>query len=192
MKKFENIYAKILDAEAKVFMSIGEKGELTFVFKSKESITTFIVDGIMGRAKDEIKKNITKHTQNLDVILTKKQAARFLKFNIILSNIKILYTIYKDIQNQELVEEQYSSQRKEARKRKILFCIQILAMAEVGSTSSPAYIDRIIYLHEQFYEFEKRLQAWLTWDQMEKKISGERLGKPYDSGPQWNIHPKHR
>lgn len=170
VKSFEKTYQKVISSLSDTFMSLDESGKLQFKMASPKSLSKLISDAIIKKVGDEIEGKILEQLKQK--MMSTRDLSRYVKFMAVMNNLVILHTIYKDIDNKDLVNNQKGSRRKEADKLKISFLLKTLAIAKVGNAKSPKIVDTHIQLWNQFQDFEKKYSVWMDWQIREEKLAG--------------------
>jgi len=184
VKKFSKTYAKIILASSDVLLGLDERGKISMKFTQPKSTATLITDFVAARVLDKLKGETLdaameqiwmKHVNVEDKVI---EINRFKFFGLILSHVVFLHQIYKDIDAKDLVNHQFGKRRKEAREKKILFCISAIAASRAQSILSQQFTNLKISIWKDFYDFEKKNAAWLKWETMEQKLAGTYHAEP--------------
>jgi len=168
-KSFERTYGKVQTALTDVSLKLDESGKMVIEFTKPSTAEGLIAKAISDTLVDQMKGALDKGS---DLFSSGKAQANFAKLNVILSHLSRLLEIRKDIDNKNLVEQQWSGRRQEATQKKVNFCLAAIAASRLGQRHTTQFTDVYIALWKKYQDYEKKLKAWYTFVTMEEKLAG--------------------
>jgi len=172
---FKKTYQSVISAMPDTSLSLDRSGKLQIKMTNPKSLSKLISDAIMKKVGDEITGKAFEELR--EKMMSKRDLTRYAKFMAVMNSLVTLHTIYKDIDNEDLVNKQKGSRRQEAEKLKINFLIKTLAVARVGNASSPKTEQTHLRMWKQFHDYQKKYFALMEWQTREEKLAG--TYKPY-------------
>ena len=182
---FKETYLILRAAITETTLSLGYDNKPTVKITNLKTLSDLVTEPAIKRLEDvlnteftnkyqELVKAEAEHTLKHGSDAAKKSAQKtinkLLKFNAILNAAVMLHEFYKYYDGIDLVKHQKGKRKKDADKLKERYCFLALAASRAGSKTSDAYTNNYIIIYEKFYDYEKKLNAFLTWNNVEYNL----------------------
>lgn len=182
---FKKTYLILRAAIAETTLSLGYDDKPTVKITNLKTLSDLVNEVAIKRLEDVLNSEFTnkyqalvkaeaEHTLKNGSVAAKNSAQKtinkLLKFNAILNAAVMLHEFYKYYDGIDLVKYQKGKRKKDADKLKERYCFLALAASRAGSKTSNAYTNNYIIIYKRFYDYDKKLNAFLRWNNVEYNL----------------------